>query len=92
MITARSTFVFSKAHALAKRIPVEPNKKHAAHTVCERLVALLSLSQSPSPLFAIKPQAVQSSSQAEPVKRYSLAFPPAGNAHRDIPLGCGVRA
>lgn len=92
MIATRQTFVFSKAHALAKSIPTEPDKKHAAHTVCERLVALLNLNKSPPPLFAIKPQAVQSSSQAEPDKRYSLAFPTAGNAHLDNPLGCGVRA
>jgi hypothetical protein len=43
MIASRQTFVFSKAHALAKRIPIERDKKHAAHTVCERLVALLRL-------------------------------------------------
>lgn len=86
------TFVFSKARALARRIPVEQDKKQAAHVVCARLVALLSLSQSPSPLFSMKPQAVQSSSQAEPVERYSLASSLAGTFERKFPLGCGVRA
>jgi hypothetical protein len=42
-IRAQETFVFSKANSLAKRIPVELNKKQAAHTVCERLLALLNL-------------------------------------------------
>lgn len=45
MIAARQTFVFSKANSLARRIPVEKDKKDAAHVVCVRLLALLKLSQ-----------------------------------------------
>lgn len=39
------TFVFSKARALARRIPIEQDKKQAAHIVCARLVAMLRLAR-----------------------------------------------
>lgn len=39
------TFVLGKASALAKRIKFEPNKKAAAHIICDRLLTLLKLSQ-----------------------------------------------
>lgn len=42
-VLSRQTFVFGKANALARRIPVEKDKKHAAHIVCEGLLAMLSL-------------------------------------------------
>ena len=29
--------------------------------------------------------------QAQPVARYSLAFPPAGNSNRDYSLGCNFK-
>lgn len=37
------TFVLGKARALARRMPIEHDKKQAAHVVCARLVALLRL-------------------------------------------------
>jgi hypothetical protein len=43
VIASRQTFVFSKANALAKRISVEKDKKHAAHVVCAGLLAMLRL-------------------------------------------------
>ncbi|MDD5405050.1 MAG: hypothetical protein PHZ14_11015 [Sulfuricella sp.] len=45
MVAASHTFIFSKARALARRMPVEQDKKQAAHTVCQRLVALLRLAR-----------------------------------------------
>lgn len=39
------TFVLGKANALAKRIKFEQNKKAAARIICDRLLALLKLSQ-----------------------------------------------
>lgn len=45
----------------------------------------------PFPVFVLS--AVIGSSNPEiPGKRYSHGFPRAGNAHLDIPLGCGGRA
>ena len=49
-LSARETFVFGKANALAKRIPVEKDKKRAAHVVCEGLLAMLSLGRNSSRL------------------------------------------
>lgn len=94
MIAARSTFVFSKAHALAKRIPHERDKKHAAHTVCERLLALLALRDSPPPSQIKMRREFErgcnpAATQEMPGKRYSPPPPLAGNPHRDLSLGCG---
>lgn len=47
---ARETFVFGKANALARRIPLEKDKKRAAHVVCEGLLAMLSLGRNSSRL------------------------------------------
>lgn len=100
MIAARHTFVFSKAHALAKRIPVEPNKKHAAHTVCERLVAFLQLGRSPSPFIEVRAQhdaddgatIHNTTHQPHQSKGTPTTFPFAGNSNRVVSLGCGVAA
>lgn len=43
MIPARDAYVFRKANVLARRMCIEPDKKQAAHLVCERLLALLNL-------------------------------------------------
>lgn len=100
MIPARSTFVFSKAHALAKHIPIEPDKKHAAHTVCERLVALLRLSKSPSPFVEdrahhdadIRATVGNDPRQTNQSKGTPTTFPSAGNSNLDVSLGCGAPA
>lgn len=86
------TFVFSKARALARRLPVEQDKKAAAHTVCQRLVAMLTLNQSPFPSISGRKQSELSSSQGEPVSGSSLDFSLAGNAQRGETLGCEVLA
>lgn len=86
------TFVFSKARALARRIPIEQDKKQAAHIVCQRLLVMLMLNKTPSPLWSGKQQAALASSQAEPVHGSSLAQPLAGNAQRGETLGCEVLA
>jgi hypothetical protein len=97
---ARQTFVFSKAHALAKRIPVEQDKKQAAHTVCERLVALLRLRESPSPYLNIRADSlvrdqatllINTATQLQP-QGTPATFPTAGNAQSEVALGCGVAA
>lgn len=42
-------YVYRKACALARRMRIERDKKQAAHTVCLRLLALLSLNSRAGP-------------------------------------------
>lgn len=99
MIAARQTFVFSKAHALAKRIPMEQDKRQAAHTVCERLVALLTLNKSPRPSVDFNARELvpsHATTATEPSSCQSKGTPAtlslAGTFEPDVSLGRGGSA